>query len=144
MTYSEDIYWDAWHRNNVHLWFYLPLPFGKRLVSRTWFNATALAEHFRNIGGFWPVEKMWLGNRDSQRWVGTLPSTVIPGDVIFANWNDGDLTQIKHAGVLVKYHGEWVIAQHTENRYNTFTDWKDWHETGGGSTYVWIVQPNEG
>ena len=124
-----------------HYWYRFGYDIFLTAQSYSWSVADDLAEHLKLNGSHWLVNGMDLsqsGCPESGSY--ELPSSVVPGDVIFADWSSGSFSGISHVGVLVSVNGQLEIAQHTFDRIDTFADW----QKGGSDTHVWVVDPNQG
>jgi Putative amidase domain len=153
-TSSDDFYWDALHKHDLHLWFQVQDLFGLTETSSTWANAGDLAQHLKLNGSHFLVSGLELAassaassscSDDESTYLSgnnhyDLPADVQPGDVIFADWNSGSFSGITHAGVIVTLESEVLIAQHTPDRFDTLQQWQE----GGADPHVWIVDPNDG
>jgi RHS repeat-associated protein len=148
MTYSSDFYWDLLHKGDRRLWFQVTDLLGITATSATWGQAQALAQHFRLNGSTELVSHLDLGTKHcTQNCLTALPSSITPGDIIFANWDGSKFGGISHAGVIIKNGAAWEIAQHTPNRIDNFVMWRDnipKKNYKGGDTNVWIFSPSPG
>jgi len=145
--------WDApWDKTDPDYWYdgtfsWFGGIYQRQVSSDSWGFALDLAKHFQNNGSQFLVSGLDLKSADLSSNCSDsgldLPSDVQPGDVVFADWSsamfdgNGFTTGISHAGMLVNNDGQLEIAQHTQDRIDTFADWQN----GGPDTHIWIVAP---
>ena len=111
---------------NNHYWYYFTYKYG-RWYSHSWSLAYDLAVH--------------LTLMHSQRILN--PANAQPGDVIFANWSNGNFAGISHVGIITAMsHGTPLITQHSPSQKNVSLTYWLAHPQHGGRVHVWIYAPN--
>jgi hypothetical protein len=101
--------------------------------SYSWGGAKHLAHHFHLI------KSHWLVNAQSLRNSLTVPTSVKPGDIIFANWTGAAFNGISHTGIITSINnGVPMITQHSNDLTESLSFW---HQKNPGA-FVWVVQPN--
>jgi hypothetical protein len=131
---------------NDHYWYRVGYDIFLTAQSNSWSVAHDMAEHLELNGSQFLGSPLHLGPSGcSQNGPYNLPTGVVPGDLIFANWHGSSLAGIDHAGVIVSVgDGNLSIAQHTPGAAVSLSYWQQKADGTPSDTWVWIVHPAEG